>query len=160
MPVEPSCHFSSSFITHPPLFPNFPPLTLWAPFARSNQPTVNGWDYPAPSVCFLCSFFSLSFISGKMREDKGRSRPRCLSSCHDCSEMTLSSGWFSLYLFFMYQNHGVMSLFVYISRKRVTMAFILSQIVDCGKDKAAGVSFTWSTSRQNTEKKSMFENEN
>lgn len=40
------------------------------------------------------------------------------------------------------------------------MAFILSQIVDCGKDKAAGVSFTWSTSRQNTEKKSMFENEN
>lgn len=49
-----------------PLFPNFLPLALRAPFAQSNQPAVNGWDYPALSVWgfFFFLFFLFWFFWG------------------------------------------------------------------------------------------------
>ena len=100
-----------------PLFLNFLPLALRAPFAQSNQPAVNGWDYPALSVCFLSFFlpFSLLFfiLSAEMRGDKGRSLFCHLGPCplYHRTEMSLTSGRFSWSCFI---ELTVMSMFVFL----------------------------------------------
>lgn len=69
-----------------PLFPNFLPLALQAPFAQSNQPAVNGWDYPAPSVSFLSfhrslpRFFKNSVWRNERRQSRSLSPPWPVSS--------------------------------------------------------------------------------
>lgn len=51
-----------------PLFPNFFPLALRAPFAQSNQPAVNGWDYPTLSVWFPFLSIFLFFWGNERRQ--------------------------------------------------------------------------------------------